>query len=122
MTLERFFILAAGLCGAAGVALAATAAHQGGGNLATAAQFLLFHAPAVLAIGLAGGTLALRTGGSVLLAGLALFAGDLTMRHYAGTALFAFAAPTGGTLMIAGWLLIGLSALRRGPPPAAGRD
>jgi uncharacterized membrane protein YgdD (TMEM256/DUF423 family) len=111
MILSRMFILIAGLGGAAGVGLSAAAAHQGGGNLATAAQFLLFHAPAFLAIGFFGGGLMLRTGGSVLLAGLLLFTGDLAMRHYAGDRLFPFAAPTGGTLMIAGWLLVGLSAL-----------
>lgn len=108
---NRLFILAAGIVGAAGVAAAAAAAHQGGGNLETAAQFMLFHAPALLAIGLFGGGLALRTGGSVLLAGLLLFCGDLLMRHFAGMRLFPFAAPSGGTLMIAGWLLVGLSAL-----------
>ena len=31
----------------------------------------------------------------------ALFAGDLTLRQYAGHGLFPFAAPTGGTLLIA---------------------
>ena len=72
---------------------------------------MLFHAPALLAIGLVGGTLILRIGGSVLLFGVIFFAGDLVMRHYAGTRLFPFAAPAGGTLMIAGWIVIGLSAL-----------
>jgi uncharacterized membrane protein YgdD (TMEM256/DUF423 family) len=111
--MDRIFILFAGRRGAAGVALAAAAAHQGGGDLETAAQFLLFHAPALLAIGLFGGGLMLRTGGSVLLAGVLLFTGDLAMRHYTGSRLFPFAAPTGGTLMIAGWILVGLSALAR---------
>lgn len=110
MILDRLFIVAAGLCGAAGVALAAAAAHQGGGNLATAAQFLLFHAPALLAIGLFGRGLALRTGGGVLLAGVLLFCGDLIMRRYGGVRLFPLAAPAGGTLMIAGWAIAGLSA------------
>jgi uncharacterized membrane protein YgdD (TMEM256/DUF423 family) len=113
MIIERLFILAAGLMGAAGVALAAAAAHQSSDNLETAARFLLLHAPALLAIGLFGRGLMLRTGGSVLLAGVLLFSGDLAMRHYAGGRLFPFAAPTGGTLMIGGWILVGLSALVR---------
>jgi len=46
--------------------------------------------------------------GFVVAAGL--FAGDLTMRQYAGHALFPFAAPTGGTLLIASWFLLALSA------------
>ena len=40
-----------------------------------------------------------------------LFAGDLTLRQYAGHSLFAFAAPTGGTLLIVSWLLLALSAV-----------
>ena len=40
----------------------------------------------------------------------ALFAGDLTLRHYAGHGLFPFAAPTGGTLLIASWLLLAVAA------------
>lgn len=105
------FILAGGVAGAAGVALSAVAAHAGGGNVGTAASFLLAHAPALLAIGLLGGNRVLSAGGAVLLAGLAMFCGDLLMRHYAGTRLFPMSAPIGGTAMIAGWLVIAGSAL-----------
>ena len=122
MILDRVFITAAGLCGAAGVALSAAAAHQGGGNLATAAQFLLFHAPALLAFGLFGGGLMLRTGGAVLFMGVLLFSGDLIVRHYAGDRLFPFAAPAGGTLMIAGWMVIALSALSKSAGDADRRN
>jgi uncharacterized membrane protein YgdD (TMEM256/DUF423 family) len=46
----------------------------------------------------------------------ALFAGDLTLRQFAGHGLFPFAAPTGGTLLIASWLVLALAAVwpRRG--------
>ena len=40
----------------------------------------------------------------------ALFAGDLTLRQYAGHGLFPFAAPTGGTLLIASWLALAVAA------------
>ena len=40
-----------------------------------------------------------------------LFAGDLMLRQYAGHGLFPFAAPTGGTLLIASWLLLAVSAV-----------
>jgi uncharacterized membrane protein YgdD (TMEM256/DUF423 family) len=90
MIIERLFILAAGLMGAAGVALAAAAAHQSSDNLETAARFLLLHAPALLAIGLFGRGLMLRTGGSVLLAGVLLFSGDLAMRHLCRRAAVSF--------------------------------
>ena len=48
--------------------------------------------------------------------GASLFAGDLTLRHYAGNGLFPMAAPTGGTLLIASWLALAVAAAwpRRG--------
>ncbi|MBX9454276.1 MAG: DUF423 domain-containing protein [Mesorhizobium sp.] len=107
----RFFIVVGGLAGAAGVALSAVAAHAGGGNVGTAASFLLAHAPALLAIGLIGGNRVLKGGGAVLLLGLLLFCGDLLARHYAGSRLFPMAAPAGGTLLIAGWVVVAASAL-----------
>lgn len=112
-TTQTLFILAAGLAGAAGVALSAVAAHAGGGNVATAATFLLAHAPALLAIGLLGRGRVLAAGGALLLLGVVLFSGDLLMRHYVGERLFPMAAPIGGTTMIAGWLVIAASALFR---------
>ena len=41
---------------------------------------------------------------SALSIATALFAGDLTLRQYAGHGLFPMAAPTGGTLLIVSWL------------------
>jgi len=108
---DRSFVLAAGLCGAAGVGLSAVAAHAGGAFTGTAASFLLAHAPAFLAIGLLGSNHMLRIGGLMLLVGLVLFCGDLLSRDFLGTRLFPMAAPTGGTLLIAGWLVIAVSAL-----------
>jgi uncharacterized membrane protein YgdD (TMEM256/DUF423 family) len=54
------------------------------------------------------------TVGFVIAAGL--FAGDLTLRQYAGHSLFPMAAPTGGTLLIASWLVLAVAAAwpRRG--------
>lgn len=110
--MPQFFIIFAGLYGALGVAFAAIAAH---GNAATtlgsASQMLLFHAPALLALGLYGRatgqlTIPLQGGGLVLLLGAGLFAADLASRHYRGHGLFPMAAPSGGTLMILGWAAI----------------
>lgn len=112
MSTERMFILIAGLAGAAGVALSAAAAHSGGAFVGTAASFLLMHAPAFLAIGLLGGNRVLRVGGVILLVGVVLFSGDLLARDFLGTRLFPLAAPTGGTLLILGWLVVAASALR----------
>lgn len=118
--MHRFLILAAGLLGAGGVALLASAAHMGGDNLRTAAGFMLAHAPALLAVGLVGGLAGRPAGGRILapaallvLAGVALFAADLVLRNFTGARLFPMAAPTGGTLTILGWLGIAASALAR---------
>ena len=104
-------MITAGLCGALGVALSAAAAHRADlPNIGTAANMLLFHAPAFLGLSLATGNKIRTATGYVLLAGLALFAGDLLARAYIGTRLFPMAAPTGGILLIAGWLGIAASA------------
>lgn len=109
--MQRFLVLAAGLVGACGVALLAAAAHAGGGNLQTAASFMLFHAPALLVIGIIGSRRILTMAGLVMFAGVMLFCGDLVLREFAGERLFPMAAPTGGTLTILGWLAIAASAL-----------
>jgi uncharacterized membrane protein YgdD (TMEM256/DUF423 family) len=56
-----------------------------------------------------------RTLGLIALCGFiiggALFAGDVTARAWLGTRLFPMAAPTGGVILIAGWLVLALAAL-----------
>jgi uncharacterized membrane protein YgdD (TMEM256/DUF423 family) len=114
--LLRILIVLAGIMGADGVMLAAASAHQSDATrLAAASSMLLFHASAVLAaVALAErGLIHLRIGiaaawGFVIAS--ALFAGDLTMRQYAGNSLFPFAAPTGGTLLIVSWLALAVAA------------
>lgn len=106
--LNRMFAAAAGLMGAAGVALAAAGAHAAGADLLNpASNMLLFHAAAVLALSLGGAPrLLLAVGGGLLTLGAALFSGDLALRALNGTRLFAMAAPSGGLLLIGGWLSI----------------
>lgn len=97
-----------GLAGAAGVALSAYATHSGGSpNLTIAAQFLLFHAGPLLLLGVfVVPRKSMLVSASTLALGVALFSGDLTMRATLGQALFTMAAPSGGLLMIAGWLAL----------------
>lgn len=113
----------AALQGAAGVALAAAAAHaEASPLLATASQFLMIHAGAGLALAalarsapphpriLLGASLGLQ-------AGVTLFAGDLAARVYLGGKLFPFAAPIGGGSTILAWVALALwalASLRRG--------
>ena len=112
----RLLVAAGGIVGAAGVALSAAAAHRGGAFTGTAANFLLMHAPVFLVVGLAGANRCLRIASLVLLAGLLLFCGDLLARDFLGSRLFPMSAPIGGTLLIAGWLAIAISALWRRRP------
>lgn len=111
------FILAtlASLMGAAGVALAAAAAHgEGDGGLArTAALFLILHAAALLGLAALIAQIAREGPRRALLVcafGLGcaaiLFSGDLAARALAGGRLFPMAAPIGGTGMILFWLAL----------------
>jgi uncharacterized membrane protein YgdD (TMEM256/DUF423 family) len=110
-------VILAGLLGAAGVILAAAGAHAApNAGLEGAAYLLLFHAAAVLGgaalaqQGLLWRPLALLT----LIAwivGAALFAGDIASRAFAGHRLFAFAAPSGGMILIGAWLVLALAAI-----------
>ena len=112
----RLAVVLAGLMGAAGVALAATAAHQPDATrLGSASSMLLFHASAVIGAALlTGHGIAQRhlglTATCGFIAGAALFAGDLAMRQYAGHGLFTMAAPTGGTLLLLSWLVLAVAA------------
>ncbi len=120
--LFRILVILAAIMGADGVGLAAASAHQGDAmRLAAASSMLLFHATAVLGVvALAErGVVDVRAGiaaafGFVIAA--ALFAGDLSLRQFAGHGLFPMAAPTGGTLLIASWLVLAVAAAwpRRG--------
>jgi uncharacterized membrane protein YgdD (TMEM256/DUF423 family) len=120
--LFRILVILAGVMGADGVILAAASAHQPDATrLASASSMLLFHATAVLAVvALAErGVIHFRIGIAAawgFVTAAAMFAGDLTLRQYAGHGLFPMAAPTGGTLLIVSWVVLAVAAAwpRRG--------
>jgi uncharacterized membrane protein YgdD (TMEM256/DUF423 family) len=107
----------AALQGAAGVSLAAAAAHVDASPLlATASQFLMIHAAA--GVGLAA---LIRTQprpmGNWLIAialalqsGVTLFASDLAARVFLSGKLFTLAAPIGGGLTILSWCALAVWA------------
>lgn len=111
----RILVSVAAIMGAAGVILAAASAHQADATrLGAASSMLLFHATAVLAVVALAERGVIEAGIGILAAfgfvvAACLFAGDLTLRQYAGHALFPMAAPTGGTLLIPSWLLLALA-------------
>ena len=116
LPLFRILVILAGVMGADGVILAAVAAHQvDATRLMPASSMLLFHATAVLAaVALTERGIVAAKGGMIAAFGFvvasALFAGDLSLRHFAGHGLFPMAAPTGGTLLIASWLVLAIAA------------
>ena len=117
MNSYRILIALAGLMGACGVVLAAGAAHlTDASRLGPASSMLLFHATAVLGAvalterGIVHARIGIVAAFGFVIAAL-LFAGDLTVRQYAGHSLFPMAAPTGGTLLIASWIVLALSAV-----------
>jgi len=112
----RILVILAGIMGADGVMLAAASAHGADASrLASASSMLLFHACAVLgAVALAERSVIHARIGLIAAFGFvvatALFAGDLTLRQYAGHGLFPMAAPAGGTLLIVSWLALAVAA------------
>jgi uncharacterized membrane protein YgdD (TMEM256/DUF423 family) len=110
-------LIVAGLMGAGGIMLAAAGAHAApGAGLDSAASMLLFHAVAVMVTAalVAQGLLWRPSATAALIAwilGALLFSGDLTLRAFAGHRLFAMAAPSGGVILIVGWLLFAAAAV-----------
>ena len=114
--LAAALLIYAGLAGAAGVGLAAAGAH---GNamaaLTSPAYFLLMHAAAATGI-VAVATRSAHPGAFllaalVLLVGVTLFSGDVAARTLGLGKLFPMAAPAGGMIMIAGWLLLAFAGV-----------
>lgn len=117
---RRFLVFLAGLMGAAGVAAAAAGAHfNPDPNLTTAAMFLMLGAAAVVGgcalAGVRGTSWSFATAGAGIIAlGTLLFSGALAARALWDVVLFPMAAPTGGTMLILGWLVLALAAFDRG--------
>jgi uncharacterized membrane protein YgdD (TMEM256/DUF423 family) len=108
-------LFVSGLMGLSGVALAAAASHGGDTHfLGSASTMCLAHAPVLLALYIGYGSFRTATlAGLVLGLGTIIFAGDLVSRHFLGDRLFPFAAPTGGMLMMLGWICVAVGAFFR---------
>ncbi|WLR91557.1 DUF423 domain-containing protein [Shinella zoogloeoides] len=111
-SLRSASLLVAGLMGLAGVVTAAAASHGSDPRLmAGASAMCLAHAPALIALYAAWPSMRTAPLAAILLIiGTALFAGDLVFRHSTGHGLFPMSAPTGGVVMMAGWLAVALGA------------
>jgi uncharacterized membrane protein YgdD (TMEM256/DUF423 family) len=106
--------LAAGAAlGALGVALGAFGAHglrtflpaEALGWWQTGVQYQMWHALALVALGLAGRP-ETRLPALLLGAGAAIFSGSLYLMALTGARWLGAVTPAGGLLMIAGWLIL----------------
>jgi uncharacterized membrane protein YgdD (TMEM256/DUF423 family) len=111
----RLTLFLAGLIGAAGVTFSAMAAHGGDTHLySAAAAACMAQAPALVAIYAGWEKIRTALAAAALIGlGCLLFAGDLVFRTKFGHGLFPMSAPTGGTMMILGWVAVAVGALLR---------
>jgi uncharacterized membrane protein YgdD (TMEM256/DUF423 family) len=124
--MQRSWIALGSLAGLLTVALAAVAAHALTGldparvrMVESGIQMQGWHALALLACGLwapRGGRL-VDAAGAAFTSGIVLFCGAVYALGLTGTSL-GLLAPTGGWLLMLGWLLLGVSALRAPRNPA----
>lgn len=119
----KLWIFLGSLAGASAVAMAAAAAHALPARLDEHGMLIVrsgiqmqgWHALALVGCGLwapRGGRLG-QCAGAAFALGLILFCGSIYLLALAGFSAGP-AAPAGGMLLILGWLLLGVSALRRG--------
>lgn len=119
---RRLAVGAAGLYGASGVALGAAAAHLRGLDAAQAAllrqgvEMALWHALALLGAAAVGRGTAGRLAAWGFLVGTPLFCVPVAALAFGAGGLVRL-APLGGTLLIASWALLGLSAFGGEKPP-----
>ena len=119
-------VTAAALLGFAGVALGAFGAHALDGQLSeeargwwsTATAYALPHAAAALAAGLSGQAGRVRLGGWLMVGGAVIFAGSLYAMALGAPRGLGAVTPVGGLSLLAGWLSLALSGVRKPQDPA----
>jgi uncharacterized membrane protein YgdD (TMEM256/DUF423 family) len=124
--LARFAIAAGGVLGGLAVAAGAFGAHGlrdrldaagQAANWETACRYGMYHALALVAVGLLAAprptpATALRLSTLCFLAGTAIFSGCLAVLALSGLKILGAIVPIGGVLLIAGWALLALAAAR----------
>ncbi len=121
----RFAIVAGAILGGLSVACGAFGAHGlkavleatgQAGNWETAARYGLFHALAMVAVGLFAAirpdATGLATAAWCFLVGTLIFSGCLAALALTGVKLLGAIVPIGGVLLIAGWARLALTAAR----------
>ena len=125
---NKFFLQAGAVLGVLGVALGAFGAHalkptlEASGRMETfetAVKYQFYHALALVLIGILLQNAAITSAkwyqwaGYSFLGGVFVFSGSLYTICFTGIKAFGAVAPIGGTLMIAGWVLLFLGASKQ---------
>ena len=121
-----FFIIAGAVNAAIAVALGAFGAHALKEKLSehylaiweTAVQYQMFHALALIAIGilmsptLFGSVTQLSWAGNLILAGIIIFSGSLYVLSLTGIGILGAITPIGGVAFIVGWIMLIIAAIK----------
>ncbi len=121
-----FFIIAGAVNAAIAVAFGAFGAHALKEKLSehylaiweTAVQYQMFHALALLAVGilmspsLFGSVTQLSWAGYLILAGIIIFSGSLYVLSLTGIGILGAITPIGGVAFIAGWIMLIVAAVK----------
>lgn len=122
----KFFIIAGAINGFLAVALGAFGAHLLEGRIAdkylstwgTAVQYQMFHALALVAIGILmsskvlGHVSQLNIAGYLILAGIVIFSGSLYVLSLTGISILGAITPIGGVAFLAGWIMLIVAAVK----------
>lgn len=122
----KFFIIAGAINGFLSVALGAFGAHLLEGRVAdkylatweTAVQYQMFHALALVAIGILmssklwGPVSQLNTAGYLILAGIVIFSGSLYVLSLTGISILGAITPIGGVAFLIGWIMLIVAAVK----------
>ena len=121
-----FFIIAGAVNAAIAVAFGAFGAHALKEKLTehylaiwgTAVQYQMFHALALIAIGilmnssLLGSSAQLSWAGYLILAGIIIFSGSLYVLSFTGIGILGAITPIGGVAFITGWVMLIVAAVK----------
>jgi uncharacterized membrane protein YgdD (TMEM256/DUF423 family) len=121
-----FFIIAGAVNAAIAVAFGAFGAHALKEKLSehylaiweTAVQYQMFHALALIAVGilmsptLFGSVTQLSWAGYLILAGIIIFSGSLYVLSLTGIGILGAITPIGGVAFIAGWVMLIVAAVK----------
>ncbi len=127
MSTSRVLIMAGGILGLLGVVAGAMGVHalrdtldaRALSTFETGVRFQMYHALALLAVGLLAGrwkTGFVTLSGVLFTAGVVLFSGSLYILAITGIGVFGAIAPLGGLSLMAAWTSLIVGAIRQSEP------